>query len=183
MEKKYTLKSLKQKLSNRIHEDDIHEVCYYAQGEEGEEMRKMLYVLMFDEDKRVSENATWIFTHFDLHNNKWLYQKHDELIDETMSTKSDTKRRLLLTLLLRQQFNKDIMRSDFLDFCLEHMMSVGEPTSVRAICIKLAFKQCCLFPELLSELKNALDIMEPGMLTPGLRTARNNIMKKVSHLI
>lgn len=180
MEKKYTLESLKQKLANRINEDDIHEASYYAQGAEGEEMRKMLYSLMFDEDKRVSENAAWILTHFDLHTNEWLYQKHDELIDEAMSTKSDSKRRLLLTLLLRQPFHEETVRTDFLDFCMEHMMSVAEPISVKAMCMKLAFEQCRFFPELLAELRNALEIMEPSMLTAGLRTTRKNVMKAIN---
>lgn len=180
MDKKYTLKSLKQKLSNRIHEDDIHEACYYAQGEGGEKMRKMLYALMFDEDKRVSENAAWIFTHFDLHTNEWLYQKHNELIDEVMSTKSGSKKRLLLTLLLRQPFHEETVRTDFLDFCMQHMMDAAEPISVKSMCMKLAFEQCRFFPELLAELRNALEIMEPAMLTPGLKTARKNVMKAIN---
>lgn len=180
MEKKYTLESLRQKLANRIHENDVHEACCHAQGEGGEGMRKMLYTLMFDEDKRVSENAAWILTHFDLHTNEWLYQKHDELIDEAMSTKSDSKRRLLLTLLLRQPFHEETVRTDFLDFCMEHMMSVAEPISVKAMCMKLAFEQYRFFPELLEELRNALEIMEPSMLTAGLRTARKNVMKAIN---
>ena len=97
-----------------------------------------------------------------------------------MSTKSYSKRRLLLTLLLRQPFHEETVRTDFLDFCMEHMMSVAEPISVKAMCMKLAFEQCRFFSELLVELRNALEIMEPSMLTAGLRTTRKNVMKAIN---
>ena len=32
-----------------------------------------LYQLTFDEDERISTNALWVFTHFDMQNNEWLY--------------------------------------------------------------------------------------------------------------
>lgn len=135
--------------------------------------------MLFDSDNRVAENAAWIFTHFDLSDNKWLYGKHDELIDEAMRAPRTPKRRMLLNILLKQPFHKDTIRTDFLNFCLERMMASTEQVGIRAYCMKLAYLQCRFFPELLSELKQALEIMEPEYMTSGLKTARRNLLKKV----
>lgn len=177
MERKgLTLAALRKRLSGRLREDDLHEINYYAQGIEDNPVKLALYRLLFDADKRVSDNAAWVFTHFDLHTNEWLYPKRNELIDEAMRTDSDTKRRLLLNLLLRQPCDEENARADFLDFCVERMSAVSEQTSVRVLCMKLAYEQCRPFPELLTELQSVLEIMEPDLLPSGLRTARKNVL-------
>ena len=173
------MNAFREKLSRRICEGDIHEFAALAQGLDDNPARTALYYLLFDTNKRVSDNAAWIFTHFDLYSNTWLYDKRDALIDEVMCTASTTKRRLLLTLLLRQPFSASALRTDFVDFCLKSILSVEEPVAVKAVCMKLAYRQCRFFPELLSELKETLEIMEPDLLSPGLRTARKNILQAI----
>lgn len=170
---------LRKRLTGRIGEDDIMEVAYLSQGEENNPVKEALYALLFDSDNRVAENAAWIFGHFDRANNEWLYDKQDALIDEAMRTPRIPKRRMLLGLLLRQPFYKEKIRTDFLDFCLERMMAATEPVGVRAYCMKLAYLQCRFFPELLSELKQALEIMEPEYLSSGLRVVRRNLLKEL----
>ena len=179
----YTYLSLRRKLSDKLHEDDLFEILYEAQGVEDNPMKRNLYRLLFDEDKRVSDNAAWIFAHFDLHTNQWLYGKHDELVDEAMRTNSSTKRRLLLSVLLRQPFVAATFRTDFLDFCLNRMISVSEPVAIRVLCLKLAYEQSLFFPEFLAELRNTLEIMEPELLQAGLKTARRNVLKQILSLL
>ena len=170
---------LRKKLSQRLHQNELYEIINYAQGTESNSMKWNLYYLLFDTNKRVSDNAAWVFNHFDLYNNQWLYPKHDELINETMHTRSDTKRRLLLNLLLRQPFSKANFRTDFFDFCLEHLSSLKAPTSIRVLCIKLAYKQSSLFSELLFELQNTLEFMDADLLPAGLKTIRRNVLKNI----
>ena len=176
---KKNMELLRKRLSCRIGEDDIMEIAYLSQGEENNPMKEALYALLFDSDDRVAENAAWIFSHFDLANNEWLYNKHDALIDEVMRTPRIPKRRMLLNLLLRQPFSEETIRTDFLDFCLERMMSAVEPVGIRAYCMKLAYLQCRFFPELLSELRQALEIMEPEYLSSGLKVVRRNLLKEM----
>lgn len=168
---------LRNKLSSRLHANDIYEICSLIQSTKEDSEKNEFYRLLFDTDQRVANNAAWIFTHFDLLHNKWLYAKQNELIDEAMKTTSDTKRRLILTLLLKQPFDEENIRTDFLDFCLEHMSSVHEPAGVKSLCIKLAYEQCKYFPELCSELKTALEIMEPALLPIAVKTSRKNLLK------
>ena len=166
-------------LSGRIHENQIHELVFLTQGRRNDTKKEMLYRLIFDADKRVADNAAWVFTHFDAENNEWLYRKHDELIDETMKTASETKLRLILSILLRQPFPEEGIRTDFLDFCLRNMPAADRPTGIRALCMKLAYRQCRWFPELLAELETALSIMEPEFLTAGLRSTLKNVLKEL----
>lgn len=170
---------LRERLVARISEDDIMEVAYLTQGEENNPVKEALYALLFDSDDRVAENAAWIFAHFDRADNEWLYDKHDALIDEAMRTPRIPKRRMLLGLLLRQSFHEETIRTDFLDFCLARMMAATEPVGIRAYCMKLAYLQCRFFPELLSELRQALEIMEPEYLSSGLKVVRRNLLTEL----
>ena len=155
----------------RLSQGDIHEMCFLTQGPDNDSLKEELYTLISDEDVRVSYNALWVFAHFDLSNNKWLYAKHDELIDKAIAEKHDGKKRLLLTLLLKQPFECDTLRTDFIDFCFETIQSSHESCSNRALCMKLAYEQCRFFPE--------LEIISAESLSSGLKTTRRNVMKKI----
>ena len=166
-------------LSQSIHEKDILVLCILTKGQENDVKKLELYSLLFDADKRVSDNAAWVFTHFDHLNNKWLFDEQDELIEEVMRTTSETKRRLILTMLLRQPFTPEHIRTDFLDFCLGNITSFHEPIGVKTLSMKLAFEQSQFFPELLSELKSTLEIMETEALSAGLKSIRKKLLKKM----
>ena len=157
--------------------DDIHEICILCHG--NSRKKAELYQLTFDEDERVATNALWVFTHFDLQNNEWLYSKHDDLIDRVLMEKNMTKLRLMLSLLLRQPFEEEYLRSDFIDFCVAKITACSYPYAIRALCMKLAYEQMKYYPELLSELKTALDILEQEVLSSGLQSAKKQIMKKI----
>ena len=105
--------------------DDIHEICILTHG--NNRKKAELYQLTFDKDERISTNALWVFTHFDLQNNEWLYSKHDDLIDRVLVEKNMTKLRLMLSLLLRQPFEEESLRSDFIDFCVAKITACPTP--------------------------------------------------------
>ena len=110
---------MRKKLNKKLCMDDIYEICILTHG--NNRKKAHLYQLTFDEDERISTNALWVFTHFDIQNNEWLYAKHDDLIDRVLVEKNETKRRLMLQLLLRQPFEEESLRSDFIDFCIAHL--------------------------------------------------------------
>lgn len=163
--------------------DDIHELCACSQGKENDSRKEKLYKLTFDEDERIATNALWVFTHFDLQNNEWLYAKHDDLIDRVLVEKNMTKLRLMLNLLLRQPFEEDSLRSDFIDYCVAKITACSHPCAIRSLCIKLAYEQMKFFPELLTELKAALDILEQETLSPGVASAKRQAMKKIRETV
>ena len=174
---------MREKLTGRLSQDDIMELCFLTQSERNNHRKEELYQLTFDEDERVAFNALHVLSHFDLANNEWLYSKHDELIDRVMKEEHVGKRRLMLNLLLRQPFEEESLRSDFIDFCIGKITACSQPYAIRAYCIKLAYEQTKYYPELLAELKMALDMLEQEPLSPGLASAKRQILKKIKGTI
>ena len=168
---------MRKKLNKKLCMDDIYEICILCHG--NSRKKAELYQLIFDEDERVATNALWVFTHFDMQNNEWLYAKHDDLIDRVLVEKNETKRRLILSLLLHQPFEEESLRSDFIDFCIAKITASSQPYAIRCYCMKLAYEQMKYYPELLTELKAAIDMLEQEPLSPGLTSAKKQVMKKI----
>ena len=166
-------------LQDKICMNDINKICIMTQGKENDHRKEELYQLTFDENDRVSFNALWALTHFDEANNLWLFQKHDELINRVLVEKNETKRRLMLHLLLHQPFEEESLRSDFIDFCIAKITASSQPYSIRSYCMKLAYEQMKYYPELLEELRMALDMLEQEVLSPGMLSTKRQIMKKI----
>ena len=72
--------------------------------------------------------------------------------------------------------NKENVRTDFLDHCLGKMADPDEVPSVQALCMKLAYKMCKFYPELLAELKRTLEAMDISYYTPAVKSVRNKIL-------
>lgn len=170
---------MKFSLINRLSQSDIHELCALTQGERNNSLKEQLYQLTLDSDRRVATNALWVFTHFAAVDMEWLYAKHDQLIDRCLNEKDATKLRLMLNLLLRQPYTEEDIRTDFIDFCLTRLADTKSPYAVRAQCIKLAYMQMRYWPELLNELRQTLEMISCEPLSPGLRSAWRQVMKKL----
>ena len=166
-------------LTHRLSQSDINELCALTQGEHNDHLKEELYQLTLDSDRRVATNALWVFTHFASDDNKWLYAKHDLLIDRCLKEKDATKLRLMLNLLLRQPYTEEDIRTDFIDFCLMRLADPKSPYAIRALCIKLAYEQMKHWPELLNELRQTLEMISCEPLSPGLRSAWRQVMKKL----
>ena len=166
-------------LQDKICMNDINKICIMTQGKENDHRKEELYQLTFDENERVAFNALWALSHFDEANNEWLYAKHNDLIDRILLEKSMTKLRLMLSLLIRQPFEEATLRSDFIDYCIAKITACSYPYAIRAYCMKLAYEQMKYYPELLTELKAALDMLEQEALSPGLASAKRQVMKKI----
>lgn len=169
---------MKSLLSHRLSMDGINDICLLVHGEQNHSLKEQLYQLTLDNDRRVAVNALWVFTHFALADNEWLYAKHDQLIDRCLNEKDATKLRLMLNLLLRQPYTEEDIRTDFIDYCLMRLTDPKSPYAVRAQCIKLAYEQMRYWPELLNELRQTLEMISCEPLSPGLRSAWRQVMKR-----
>lgn len=170
---------MKFSLLNRLSQSDINELCALTKGEHNDNLKEELYQLTLDSDRRVATNALWVFTHFSAADNEWLYAKHNQLIDRCLKEKDATKLRLMLNLLLRQSYTEEDIRTDFIDFCLMKLTDPKSPYAIRAQCIKLAYEQMKYWPELLNELRQTLEMISCEPLSPGLRSAWRQVMKKL----
>ena len=141
------------------------------------DFKEELFQLLFDPDKRTSDNAAWVLTHLLKTADSWLTERQDILIDEAMRTASTTKRRLIMNLLERTSFDPDHTRTDFLDFCFNAILS-DEPIGVKSLAVKLAYAQSVHYPELLEEINATLRMMEPEELPAALKHLRGKMLAK-----
>ena len=130
----------------------------------------------FSEDYRVARSALWGLTKASKEELSQLQVILNELIDQAMQTENSSVRRLSLNIVERLKMEKVDLRTDFLDFCFEHMMGVDEFPGIQSVCMKLAFRMCQLYPELMDELKRTLEAMETDYYKPAVRCVRNRIL-------
>lgn len=131
---------------------------------------------MHSDDSRVARNALWTLTKASDSELSQLQPLLDELMDLAMHTESSAVRRLSLNLVERLEMDEDDLRTDFLDFCLEHMADIGELPGVQSISMKLAFRMCKFYPELMDEFRRTLEAMEISYYKPAVKSVRNRIL-------
>ena len=130
----------------------------------------------FDEDYRVARSALWGLTKASDMELSELQMMMNELIDQAMKTDNSSVRRLTLNVIERLTIHEDDLRTDFLDFCLEHLLNVEEFPGIQAVCAKLAFRMCKFYPELIDELMRTLEGMEIEYYKPAVKSIRNRIL-------
>ena len=131
---------------------------------------------VFDPDYRVARSALWGLTKATDEELSELQVILDELIEQAMHTGDSSVRRLTLNIIERLKMEEDDLRTDFLDFCLEHMASIEEFPGIQTLCMKLAYRMCSFYPELMDELKRTLETMEIEYYKPAVKGLRQKIL-------
>lgn len=130
----------------------------------------------FSQDYLVARSALWGLTKASKAELSQLQEILDKFIDQAMQTDNSSVRRLSLNIVERLQMNEEDLRTDFLDFCLDHMIDVEEFPGIQSVCMKLAFRMCKFYPELMDELKRTLETMEIDYYKPAVKCVRNRIL-------
>ena len=131
---------------------------------------------MHNEDYQVARNALWGLTKATDKELSQLQIILDDLINLAMQTGNSSVRRLSLNLIERLKMEEEDLRTDFLDFCLEHMSSIEEYPGIQSLCMKLAFRICKFYPELMDELKRTIEGMEIDYYKPAVKSVRSRIL-------
>ena len=160
-----------------LHIDDIKALAMSAHGDG--EVRRSLFTDALEGDGRRSANALWVLTHLPSQDDVFIAEHRPELVTLALTATDVTRRRLALTLLERLEWSVDQVDTALLDFCLGHLMDPSEAVGVRALCAKLASRQCRHYPELLGELRQSLLMLDPALLKPGLRHVRNKLLSLI----
>ena len=130
----------------------------------------------FDSDYRVARSALWGLTKATDKELSALQVLLNELIEQAMHTDNSSVRRLSLNIIERLNMNEDDLRTDFLDFCFEHMVSIEEFPGIQTLCMKLAYRMCTFYPELMDELKRTIEAMEIDYYKPAVKCLRKRIL-------
>lgn len=130
----------------------------------------------FSQDYRVARSALWGLTKARKEELSQLQVILNEFIDQAIRTENSSIRRLSLNIIERLEMSEEDLRTDFLDFCLDHMTDVEELPGVQAVCMKLAYRMCKFYPELMDELKRTLEAMDIDYYKPAVKCARSRIL-------
>ena len=130
----------------------------------------------FDSDYRVARSSLWGLTKATDKELSALQVILNELIEQAIHTNNSSVRRLTLNVIERLKMNEDDLRTDFLDFCFEHMVSIEEFPGIQTLCMKLAYRMCTFYPELMDELKRTLEAMEIDYYKPAVKCLRKRIL-------
>ena len=158
-----------------VYGEDNAQFLYHEVKQEGD-LVAFARRFMHDEDGRVARNALWILTKATDQELSALQVMLDELINLAMTTEFSAVRRLSMNLVERLKMSEEDLRTDFLDFCFERMMDVEEFPGVQSISMKLAFRMCQFYPELMDELKRTVEAMEIDYYKPAVRSVRSRIL-------
>lgn len=131
---------------------------------------------VFSSDYRVARSALWGLTKANKSELSQLQPMLDDLIDLAMQTENSSVRRLSLNIVERLSMTEDDLRTDFLNFCLDRMVSIEEFPGIQAVCMKLAFRMCQFYPELADELRRTLEAMEIDYYKPAVKGVRKRIL-------
>lgn len=160
-----------------MHIEDIKALAQNAHNDTRE--RERLFCTMLSSKGKEAYYAAWALTHLPADDNIYINMYRARLVDFAIATPDTSMRRLSLVLLERLEWSVDDVRTDLLDFCLDHMMLPDEPYGVKALCIKLAYLQCRHYPELKAELRQALLLMEPEELGAGVKHTRKKTLEQL----
>ena len=130
----------------------------------------------FSQDYLVARSALWGLTKASKEELSQLQVILNELINQAMQTGNSSVRRLSLNIIERLEMSEDDLRTDFLDFCFDHMIDVEEFPGIQSVCMKLAFRMCKFYPELMDELKRTLEAMEIDYYKPAVKCVRRRIL-------
>ncbi|NLV51946.1 MAG: hypothetical protein GXY64_01590 [Bacteroidales bacterium] len=131
---------------------------------------------MCDEDGHVARNAFWTLTKATDKELAQLQVMLNELIDLSMQTDNSSVRRLSLNIVERLKMSEQDPRADFLDFCLDRMTHVEEFPGTQTLCMKLAFRMCKFYPELMDEFMRIIETMDMDFYKPAIKSLRNRIL-------
>ncbi|MCR5312768.1 MAG: hypothetical protein K6E54_03825 [Bacteroidaceae bacterium] len=131
---------------------------------------------VFSTESQVARNALWGLCKASNREIAELQVILDDLIDLTMRTSNSSVRRMALNIIERLEINTNNLRTDFLDFCMEEMICLEECSGIQSLAMKLAYRMCTLYPELLNEMMRLLDSMDLEYYKPAVINVRNRII-------
>ena len=132
---------------------------------------------LHDADPHVARNAAWVLTKASDEELLQLYPLLNDLISLALTTNNGSLCRLTLNIILRLPLAKEDVRTDFLDFCLEHMVRLDTPPGTQALCMKIAHRLCSFYPELNDEFMRIIQSLDLSFYQPAVRCTVRNIVR------
>jgi hypothetical protein len=170
--------NLKELLSERLHKNFAYNTALYIL--DNPSLLPELYQLTEDNNPKIEWKAMWICERICAIAPEWFMNKRSELMIRTSNCKNAGTLRSILNILLMLPVEKPIS-VEFLNCCMDKMLSPQEPTAVQSLCLKMAYNLCKEEPELLPELRCILQHAETEFYSTGTKTTIKNILKRIEN--
>lgn len=172
------------RLEKRISPSECKEILLFYFKNDAEYSVDTLLLLTEHPQTRISENAARLCAHLSLLSPETISPHFDALCETLLRSHDTTQIRLLLSSLYNTACRKPPLRLNSTalkcyDFCLSHLLSPVTP-SISALCTKLAEVLTRDSPELRQELLSTLELLDENRLSPALKAARRNTLKKIT---
>ncbi len=172
-----TIQNLKEELSGPLVNSFAEKYFFWIM--ENTEKLPELYSLSCDTNPKVAWRATWICEKVSYQYPEWFINKRSELMQRVIHCTNDGTKRCLLNILLHLPPEEPIS-VEFLNFCLNNMLSPHEPIAIQAQCIKMAYELCKKEPELLREFRHILESAQPAYYSKGVQSTIRNTLKQLN---
>jgi len=157
----------------------------YSEGEAMDTYRKLqasgdfitfAHAFIYDEDYQVARNALWVLTKSSSKEMSTLQPMMQEFIDLALSTGNSSVRRLSLHAVERLSLTEEFLTTEFLDFCLDHMVDPNEYPGIQTLCMKIGLRLSRFYPELHEEFIRSVESIEVEYYKPAVRCLRQRIL-------
>lgn len=141
-----------------------------------ESVAEEVFRLSLSADEKIAWHALWVCDVMASLRPELLEGRREQFQKMLLRGDQNGKKRLLLSILFKMSVDKDFS-IEVLNKCLDDMVSLRQPPAVCAVAMKLAYKMCLFYPDLMSEFRAILDSMEDDFLPPAVRSTRRNLLK------
>ncbi|MDE6086671.1 MAG: hypothetical protein K2G40_09770 [Muribaculaceae bacterium] len=169
---------MEERLSQKLGIEEIKALA--LQANESHYDCDKLWTLVSSPYRIISVNALWVFTHMPESGKEWLRNHQSEIVEKLIDERDVAKKRMLLQILKKQEFAKDNLPLNLLDYCLSKINSECEPYAIRCFSIYVAFNICKHYPELITELEEYLEMLSYQELSPGLKSGLRQTRQDIS---
>lgn len=139
-----------------------------------------VFELMFDSNEKISWHAAWICEKVSERSPAFFSGKDiDRIVDLAIFTIFTGVQRLLLSMILNLGLPRDIP-VEFINLSFERMISPKSPVAVQVLSMKILYEFTKREPDFKAELKAYLESVDIDNYTVGYRSARKNILNKLS---
>lgn len=184
---RFAMSTLEAQLAGRLSKLEILQLLHQIEATPTDKLRHALLHLLLHSEGRVLTNALWMSTHFRTAELSWWQVHLEAFTQRALTLHEASHRRLALTFLLHlfkaqspSQLSPTLLR--LLDASLNTIAAVTSDPAIISVSIKLAEVLTRHYPELQTEVKATLLLLDAASASPAVSAAQRNALHRLRHL-
>lgn len=181
------MSTLEAQLVGRLSKLEILQLLHQIETAPTDKLRHALLHLLLHSEGRVLTNALWVSTHLQTAELSWWQVHLEAFTQRALTLHEASHRRLGLTFLLHllkaqspSQLSPTLLR--LLDASLNTIATAKSDPAIISVSIKLAEVLTRHYPELQTEIKATLLLLEDALASPAVRAAQRNALHRLRRI-